>query len=157
MRLIHSGRKFWAVLGVAALLWVVVGCGSNSSSPAAGSTTTASASVSASAGCADAVALKSSLDALKTVDVKQDGVAALTSAVADVKTKLDAATASASSVLQPEVEQVRTAVTALEAATNGLTTSNLTQKAPAIASALRQVAAAALALSTTLSQSCPGS
>lgn len=156
MRSIHSGRRFWAVLGLAALLWVFAGCGSSSSSPAAGSTTP-TASASTSAGCADAVALKSSLDALKNVDVKQVGVAALTSAVADVKTQLAAATASAKSVLQPEVQQVQTAVTALEAATNGLTTSNLTQKAPAIASALRQVATATSALSTSLSQACPGS
>ena len=117
----------------------------------------ADADTTASAGCADAATLKSSLDALKNVDVRQDGVDALTSALADVKTELGAATASASSALQPEVQQVQTAVDALETATNGLTTSNLTQKAPAIATALRQVATATSALSTTLSQSCPGS
>ena len=156
MQLIRSGRRCWAVLGLAALLWVFAGCGSSPSSPTAGSTTP-TASASASAGCADAVALKSSLDALKNVDVKQDGVAALNSALADVKTKLTAATGSASSALQPEVQQVQTAVTALETATNGLTTSNLTQKAPAIATAMSQVAIATSALSTSLSQSCPGS
>ena len=74
-----------------------------------------------------------------------------------MKTKLDAATSSASSALKPEVQQVQTAVAALETATNGLTTSNLKQKAPAIATALKQVATATSALSTTLSQSCPGS
>ena len=149
---IHPDRRFWAVLGMAVLLWAIVGCGSGSSS-----TTTSSTSTTASAGCADAAALKNSLDALKNVDVRQDGVPALTSALADAKTEVTAATSSASSALQPEVQQVQTAVTALEAATNGLTTSNLTQKAPAIATALKQVATATSALSTTLSQTCPGS
>ena len=149
---IRSGRKLSTVLALAALLWVVAGCGGSSSSTTATSTPTASAS----AGCTDVAALKGSLDALKAVDVRQDGVDALTSALADVKTQLTAATGAASSELQPEVQQVQTAVTALETATNGLTTSNLTQKAPAIATALRQVASATSALSTTLSQNCPG-
>jgi len=55
------------------------------------------------------------------------------------------------------VQQVQTAVAGLETAMDGLTTGNLTQKAPAIAAALTQVAAAVSALSTTLAQSCPGS
>ncbi len=149
----RSGRKLSTVLPLAALLWMVAGCGGTSSSTTATSTPT----TSASAGCADVAALKGSLDALKAVDVRQDGVDALTSALADVKTQVSAAAASASGALQPEVQQVQTAVTAVETATNGLTTSNLTQKAPAIATALRQVASATTALSTTLSQNCPGS
>jgi hypothetical protein len=141
---------WWALLSVATLLCVLVGC---SSSPS----TTISSTTTLSAGCADVMALKSSLEALKNVNMQQGGVDALKSAVADVKTKLDAATSSASSDLQPSVQQVQTAVAALETATNGLTTSNLTQKAPAIAAALTQVAPAVSTLSTKLAQSCPGS
>ena len=151
---IRSGRKLSTVLALAALLWVVAGCGGILVIDAP---PTSTPTASASAGCTDVAALKGSLDALKAVDVRQDGVDALTSALADVKTQLTAATGAASSELQPEVQQVQTAVTALETATNGLTTSNLTQKAPAIATALRQVASATSALSTTLSQNCPGS
>ena len=151
---IRTRHRLWAVLGIPALLWLILGCGTSSSSTTA---TTPTPTATASAGCGDVVALKSSLDTLKNVDVRQDGVEALTSALADVKTKLGAATASASSALQPEVQQVQTAVDALETATSGLTTSNLKQKAPAIATALRQVATATSALSTNLSQSCPGS
>lgn len=151
--LLRSARiSSWALLTVAALIWGLVGCSSNSPSTTARSTTT-----TASAGCADAAALKSSLDALRKVNVQQDGVNALTIALADVKTKLGAAAASASSALQPKVQHVQTAVDALETATNGLTTSNLTQKAPAIAAALTQVTLAMSALSTALAQGCPGS
>jgi hypothetical protein len=110
-----------------------------------------------SAGCTDVAALETSLGALKDVDVQQDGVDALNSAIADVKTDLDAAEASASSALQPQVEQVKTAFDALQTAATGLTTANLAGKAPAIASALNQVSTAAMALSSTLSQSCPES
>ncbi|MGO4601366.1 hypothetical protein [Terrabacter sp. 2YAF2] len=135
---------------VAALLWVLVGCGSSPS-------TTIKSTTTSSAGCADVMALKSSLLALKNVNIQQGGVDALTSALADVKTKLDAATSSASSDLQPSVKEVQTAVASLETATNGLTTSNLTQKTPAIAAALTRVATAISALSTTIAQRCPGS
>ena len=98
---------------MAALLWVIVGCGSNSSSTAPRSTPASSrpsTPTSRRPVARTPRALKSSLDALKNVDVQQDGVAALTSALADVKTELGAATASASSALQPEVQQVQTAV-----------------------------------------------
>ena len=154
MLLIRSRHRLWTVLGMSALLWLIVGCGTSSPSTSA---TTPRPTATASAGCAEVVALKSSLDTLKNVDVRQDGVQALTSALADVKTKLGTATSSASSALKPEVQQVQTAVDALETATSGLTTSNLTQKAPAIATALKQVATATSALSTKLSQNCHGS
>lgn len=148
---VRSARMpWWALLSVATLLCVLVGC---SSSPS----TTINSTTTLSAGCADVRALKSSLEALRNVNIQQGGVDALKSALADVKAKLDAAASSASSDLQPSVQQVQTAVAALETATNGLTTSNLTQKTPAIAAALTQVATSISALSTTIAQRCPGS
>jgi hypothetical protein len=87
----------------------------------------------------------------------QDGVAALKTAIADVKSSLDTAEASASPILKPSVEQVKTAFAALETAASGLTTDNFKQKAPSIASAMRQVVTATKALSSTLANSCPGS
>jgi hypothetical protein len=153
VRMRHAPRRASLLLAVAALSWLLIGCGGNTSS----ASTEPTATTSATAGCADAAALKSSLDALKNVDVKNDGVDALTTALTDVKTKLDAAAASASSVLKPQIQQVQTAVDSLQTATNGLSTSNVTQKAPAIADALAQVATATSALTTTLSQDCPTS
>jgi hypothetical protein len=45
----------------------------------------------------------------------------------------------------------------LQTAASGTTADNLRQKVPAIAAAMKQVATATQALSSTLSQSCPGS
>jgi uncharacterized protein YukE len=87
----------------------------------------------------------------------QDGVAALKTAIANVKTSLDAAEASASPVLQPSVQQVKTAFADLQTAASGVTADNFKQKAPSIASAMRQVVTATQALSSALTQSCPGS
>jgi hypothetical protein len=86
-----------------------------------------------------------------------DGVAALKTAIANVKTNLDAAEASASPVLQPSVEQVKTAFADLQTAASGLTADNFKQKAPSIVSAMKQVGTATEALSLTMTQSCPGS
>jgi hypothetical protein len=121
--------------------------------PAAAPTTAAPTA----AACEDVAALRSSLEALTKVKPAEDGVAALKTAIADVKTNLDAAEASASPVLKPSVEQVKTAFADLQTAASGLTTDNFKQKAPAIASAMRQVGTATQALSSALTQSCPGS
>jgi hypothetical protein len=91
------------------------------------------------------------------VKLAEDGVRALTTAIADVKTNLDKAQASASPVLQPKVQEVKTAFAELQTAASGTTADNLRQKAPAIAAAMKQVATATEALRTTLSESCPGS
>ncbi len=85
-----------------------------------------------------------------------DGVAALTTAIAKVKASLDAAEASASPVLKPSVTQVKTAFGELQTAVSGVTADNLRQKAPAILSAIKEVATATQALSTTMNQACPG-
>jgi hypothetical protein len=102
-------------------------------------------------------ALKSSLEALTKVKPAEDGVPALKTAIANVKTNLAPAEASASEALQPSVEQVKTAFADLQTAASGLTTDNLREKAPDIAAAMKQVRTATAGLSSTLTQSCPGS
>ena len=52
----------------------------------------------------------------------------MTTAIANVKTSLDAAETSASPVLQPSVQQVKTAFGELQAAASGVTADNLRQK-----------------------------
>jgi hypothetical protein len=91
------------------------------------------------------------------VKLAEDGVKGLTTAIADVKSNLDKAQASASPTLQPKVQEVKTAFTELQTAASGTTADNLRQKAPAIAAAMKQVATATEALRTTLAESCPGS
>ena len=157
-------------MAVVAVLCLLASCGTSSTSTqtsppatpaastAAASTATASPTTDASpAACAEVVALKSSLQALTDVKPAQDGVAALKTAIANVKSSLDAAEASASPILQPRVEQVKTAFADLQTAASGLTTDNFKQKAPSIATAMRQVGTATQALSSALTQSCPGS
>jgi hypothetical protein len=144
----------------------MAGCGTSSTPSQTGPPTTATPATTATppttaaptaAACEDVAALKSSLEALTKVKPAQDGVAALETAIDNVKTSLAAAEASASPVLQPEVQQVKTAFAELQSAASGLTADNLKEKAPAIASAMKQVVTATEALSATLTQSCPGS
>jgi hypothetical protein len=166
MRLRCARRSASAAVAVA-VLCVLGSCGtsSTSSQTSPGATTAPPAATAAptttatptTAGCEDVAALKSSLGELTKVRPAQDGVTALKTAIANVKTNLDKAEASASPVLQPDVEQVKTAFAALQTATSGLTADNFKQKAPSIASAMKQVATATRALSSTLTQSCPGS
>ena len=129
------------------------------SQPEASAAPTSAAQTSAepTAACADVAALKSSLQALTNVKPAEDGLTALTSAIANVKTNLDTAQASASPALQPSVQQVKTAFAELQTAASGTNADNLKQKAPAIATAMKQVKTATQALSATLTQTCPGS
>ena len=168
MRFRSSRRFASSAVAAVALLCALTSCGGSSapseaSSPAAtaASTTAASSSPSpsgaATEACADVAALKSSLDALTKVKPLQDGAPALTTAIDNVKANLDKAQASASEALQPDIQQVKTAFAQLQTAASGLTGSNLKEKAPAIATALAQVAAATKALSATMAEACPGS
>jgi hypothetical protein len=136
------------------LLCLLAACGGG------GSTTSGSkpsSSASATAGCPDATALEASLHALGNVDVMKDGVQALTAAVADVADSLDAAVASASSRLQPHLDQVKAGLSALQTSVAGVDAGNVRQKLPSIRAALTQVGTATTALASTLTQSCPSS
>jgi hypothetical protein len=167
MRRRCARRSACASVAAVAVLCVLGSCGTSSTpSQTSPPATTAAPATSAiptttatptTAGCEDVAALKSSLDVLTKVRPAQDGVPALKTAIANVNTNLDKAKASASPVLQPDVEQVKTAFADLQTAASGLTADNFKQKAPSIALAMTQVAAATKALSSTLTQSCPGS
>jgi hypothetical protein len=164
MRLHHAGRSGFAAVLAVCLLFILTSCGTSpepsQTSPAATTaapTTAAPTTTTPTTACADVAALKSSLEARTQVKLAEDGVRALTTAIADVKTNLDKAQASASPVLQPKVQEVKTAFAELQTAASGTTADNLRQKAPAIAAAMKQVATATEALRTTLSESCPGS
>jgi len=164
MQLLRARRSASGAAAAIALLCVLASCGTSSTPtqtapPTAAPATTTAPTTTATptdAACEDVAALKSSLEALTKVRPAQDGVDALKTAIADVKTNLDAAEASASPVLKPSVEQVKTAFADLQTAASGLTTDNFKQKAPSIATAMKQVGTATRGLSSTLTQSCPG-
>jgi hypothetical protein len=159
MRQHHARRSASAALAAVALLCGLASCGT-SSAPNQTSPPQASAaqtSAAPTAACADVAALKSSLEALTKVKPSEDGLPALTTAIADVKANLDTAQTSAPPALQPSVQQVKAAFADLQTAASGITADNLRQKAPSIAAAMEQVATSTQALSSTLTQSCPGS
>ncbi len=147
MRRRCARRSASAAIAAVAVLCVLGSCGTSSTpSQTSPPATTAAPATSAiptttatptTAGCEDVAALKSSLDVLTKVRPAQDGVPALKTAIANVNTNLDKAKASASPVLQPDVEQVKTAFADLQTAASGLTADNLKQKAPSIASAMK--------------------
>jgi len=143
------------VLVVFALAGALAGCG-GSSGPSPSIAAKASTTIS-TGGCADVRAVKASLSALAQVRPLRDGVPALQAAIANVKTSLDAAAASASAILQPELAQVKSAFAAVQRSVTGLSTGNVTQKAPSIVVALTQLGWAASGLALTLTQNCPGS
>jgi hypothetical protein len=164
MRLDRVRQSTSAMVAAVALLCVLTSCSTTSapsqtSPPAttAAATTAAPTTDATAAACEDIEALKSSLEALTKVRPAEDGLTALTTAIADVKTSLDKAEASASPALQPAVQQVKAAFAELQTAASGMTAGNLRQKAPAIAAAMKQVATATQALRSTLTESCPGS
>lgn len=152
-------RSVVAALATVALFVVPTACTDDATTGTPNPSPTAAPPVTGepAADCAASSALKSSLDTLMNVQPLQDGLTALNTAMAGVKTSLDAAAASASAALQPAVESVKTAFSELETAASGVTADNLRQKAPAISGALRQVGTAASSLATSLKQSCPAS
>jgi hypothetical protein len=166
MQLRSACRSGSVAVAAIALLCVMAGCGTSSTpSQTSPPTTAAPASPAApastaaptAAACEDVAALRSSLEALTKVRPAQDGVDALKTAIDNVKTNLDAAEASASEALKPEVQQVKIAFAELQTAANGLTADNRREKLPAIASAMKQVGTATAALRTKLTEACPGS
>lgn len=151
-----------AAIGTLALVALLglAGCGSSSPTPSASpssSSTMSSSTPSAPGYCAQAQSLRASLDTLRNVDVATDGVDALRSALADVKTDLDATATAAAAELKPQLDQVRTALDAVQTAADGLSTDNVLQKAPGIVDALRQLGTATDALTTAVTQRCPSS
>ena len=164
MRLHLSRRSSVAASAAGAVLCVLAGCGtsstptSNSPAPAttAAPTTAVSPSATApSAACADLAELRSSLEALTNVDVAEDGVAALDTAMANVRANLMAVETSGSEAFQPQVEQVKIALGNVQTARAGLTPDNRREKAPGIAAALKDVRTATTELSSTITETCP--
>ena len=86
------------------LLVAAAGCSSDDDG-GGGSSTSA-----APTGCSEAAALKDSVTALTQVSPVNDGLDALKSAAADVKTDLDATVSAVSSELQPSVDEVKIVV-----------------------------------------------
>ena len=109
----------------------------------------------ASQGCAELATLKDSLTALTQVEPVQDGLTALQSAVATVKTDLQSAASAVSEELKPSVDQVQSSFDQLENALQGVTADNLAASATEIGTALTAVGTALTDLKSELAEKCP--
>lgn len=148
----YARRFGWALVVVAAGV-CLVGCSPNDSG---GSTAPASPTLSATAAaCSDAAELRSSVQTLTEVEPLQDGLNELEAASDDTRAALEDTVASVTAELRPAVEQVATEFAAVQTALQGVTTENLRQQAPSIATALRGLETALSSLAETLSQECP--
>jgi hypothetical protein len=159
MRSHRIRRSIGALAAIALLLVTLAACsdGSTQSQPTSAPTMSSPATSAPAAACADAAALKSSLNTLVNVKPLQDGLTALNTAITNVKISLANAEASVTAALQPALAQVKTAFAQVQTATNGVTKDNLREKAPSITLALQQLRAATSTLATTLTQSCHSS
>ena len=137
---------------MAALLWVLVGCSSNSRRrPPPRRRRRPLVRRLRGRGGVEELARR----AQERERPSKTGWMPLTGALTDVKTRSAPPPHRPRVRCSPRCSRCRRRSTALETATSGLTTSNLTQKAPGIAAALTQVATATSALSTTLAQAVP--
>jgi CHASE3 domain sensor protein len=109
----------------------------------------------ASQGCAELATLKDSLTALTQVEPVQDGLTALQSSVATVKTDLQSAASAVSEELKPSVDQVQSSFDQLENALQGVTANNLAASATEIGTALTAVGTALTDLKSELAEKCP--
>src|SRR5512132_793797 len=120
-----EGRIRSAAYGVAVLAMLGLVGSACSSSSDTGGTPSPTVSTSASQGCAELATLKDSLTALTQVEPVADGLTALQSAVATVKTDLQSAATAVSEALKPSVDQVQSSFDQLENALQGVTANNL--------------------------------
>jgi hypothetical protein len=145
-----KGRIRSATCGVAVLALLGLfgsACSSDSGTP--------SPAVSTPAGCAELATLKDSVTALTQVEPVQDGLNALQSAVASVKTDLQSAAAAVSDELKPSVDQVQSSFDQLESSLQGVTANTLAASATEIGTALTAVGTSLTGLQSELSQKCP--
>jgi len=138
-----SGRTSarWLVAGLA--LFALAACGSDKTSGGSATTTSAAAvtttaTTTSSAGasttatggdnaalCTARDNLRKSLDEMKSADVLKNGVEGLQTAVAQVKTDLQAVKSAASADLQPQVKAFEDSLSQLETALKDASSGNL--------------------------------
>jgi putative N-acetylmannosamine-6-phosphate epimerase len=141
--------------GIAVLTMLALVGSACSSDPDTGTTSSPAVSASASQGCAELATLNDSLTALTQVEPVQDGLNALESAVATVKTDIQSAASAVSAELEPSVNQVQSSFDQLESSLLGVTTSNLAASATEIGTALTAVGTALTELESELTEKCP--
>jgi hypothetical protein len=134
------------------------GSGDNSggAAPASPTTTTAASGTTAAASqaCADAAALKASVDELDQIDPKTAGKAGIEAALEKIRANLAALKTSGRSQWGSQVTELDGAVEALKTTVAGVDGNNLLSVLPTIVSDLKRIDTAWTALQQQVDQDC---
>ena len=147
-----------AVCGLALLAGCSSGSATSASSPSAAasaSSSSAAASPSGSDLCANAAALRASLDQLRHVNVQPGAVSQLTSDLTDVKAALTKLVTDAHGQFQTQTSALSAALDTLKTAVSSLGASPGVSTVSGVVSALGQVNTAAQNLLAAVNTDCP--
>jgi hypothetical protein len=154
-----AGRRLaLAVCGLALLAGCGSGSTSSSSSPSAAASATSSsaaASPSGSALCANAAALRSSLDQLRHISVQAGAVSQITANLNNVKAALTTLVTSAHGQFQAQTSALSAALDTLKTAVSSLGASPGVSTVSGVVSALGKVNTAAQNLLAAVNTDCP--
>ena len=147
MQRTRSFRRF-GLLSIALLVVVAVAGCSDDGEGDEGDTTAAS-------GCEEVNALEDSLTTLTQIEPVNDGMDALESAAAEVKTDLEAAASAVSSDLEPSVDEVQSSFDELETTLEGISSEGgLGAAATEVGNALTELGRALQDLSAEIGEGC---
>jgi hypothetical protein len=147
-----------ARLLLAALVCLAAACGGSGNDPpsAAPATTAAAATTTAAASqaCADAAALKASVDELDRLDPPEAGKAGTLAALQKVRDNLTALKASAGTEWGPQVQELDAAINEFQTTLSGVSGDSLVGDLPTIVSDLKRIDTAWTALEGQINQTC---
>jgi hypothetical protein len=130
------------------------GAGDNTSGAAPATTTADATTAAASQACADAAALKASMNGLDQLDPRAEGKAGIQAALDKVSTNLAALKTSAKSQWSSQITELDNALEALKATIAGINGDNLLPVLPTIVSDLKRIDTAWTALQRQIDQDC---
>ena len=164
---IVTGTARWKLALAVCGLALLAGCGSGSTSPATSPSAPASPSVpatsssaapsasSSSALCADAAAVRASLDELRRINVQPGAVSEIISDVNSVKAALTTLVSNAHGQFQAQTSALSTALNSLSTAASSLRASPGVSTVSGVVSALGKVNTAGQNLLAAVNTDCP--
>ena len=160
---IAAGTARWKLALAVCGLALLAGCGSGSTSSAtspsaaasATSSSAAAAPSSSSALCADAAAVRASLDELRRINVQPGAVSEIISDINNVKAALTTLVSNAHGQFQAQTSALSTALNSLSTAASSLRASPGVSTVSGVVSALGQVNTAGQHLLAVVDTDCP--
>jgi hypothetical protein len=152
MRAPVPARLLLAALACLAL--AACGGGSGGDDPAAAPATTAAATAAQSKACADAAALKASMNDLDQLDPPEAGKAGVLAVVTNVRSNLANLKASAAGQWGAQVTEMDSAVNAFQATVSGVDGDSLLASLPTVIKDLERIDAAWTSLEGQIDRDC---